>query len=81
MDILLYNKKPERNLSVYCLLLENGAIFTVGSNTHGQLGYETPSSDASHPQVVSVLATHWIRHVACGDTFTVAATNGEPTRP
>ncbi|XP_065181132.1 serine/threonine-protein kinase Nek8-like isoform X2 [Sycon ciliatum] len=56
------------------MLTESGACFTVGANTSGQLGYDLQADDAKRPQPVTVLSPHWIKHVSCGDQFTVAAT-------
>lgn len=53
----------------------DGELYTCGANQFGQLGYQT---DLNIKQAgrVTTLNDHKVTMVACGDTFTVAVTQG-----
>lgn len=53
----------------------DGELYTCGANQFGQLGYQT---DLNIKQAgrVTTLSDHKVTMVACGDTFTVAVTQG-----
>ena len=60
-----------------CLtFVASGECVTCGANTYGQLGYQRQSGHTL-PAVVDSLAGERVQHVSCGDTFTVACTDGE----
>lgn len=64
------------SVDLYNLLVENGELFTFGSNQFGQLGHGSAFSGAS-PHKVEGLANSFVSFVSCGDTFTVAATDSK----
>lgn len=53
----------------------DGELFTCGANQFGQLGYQTDFNSKQAGQVYT-LKDHKIQMVACGDTFTVAVSQG-----
>ena len=57
------------------LFSDDGVLYTVGSNTFNQLGYQR-EDDSLMPQKVLALEDKCITSVGCGDTFSVAVTDG-----
>eukprot|EP00794_Sanderia_malayensis_P007994 gene7994-8853_t len=55
------------------LLTDDGVIYTVGSNTFNQLGYQREDNVLT-PQKVLALEDKIVTSVGCGDTFSVAVT-------
>ena len=55
--------------------LDDGVLYTVGSNSFHQLGYQR-EDNSINPQRVIALKNKVIIDVGCGDTFTVAVTEG-----
>lgn len=55
-------------------LTDDGVLYTVGSNTFNQLGYQR-EDDSLMPQKVLALEDKCITSVGCGDTFSVAVTD------
>ena len=55
--------------------LETGQCYTFGSNQFGQLGWNAPSSnrEVNKPEKLKHLL---VKFVSCGDTFTMAVTQG-----
>ena len=53
----------------------DGQLYTCGANQFGQLGYQTDFNSKQAGQVV-ILQDQRITMVACGDTFTVAVSEG-----
>ena len=51
----------------------DGKLYTYGSNSFGQLGYQREVM-SREPQVVKSLREETVKLLACGDTFTVAVT-------
>ena len=49
---------------------------TTGDNAYKQLGYQKEKGDRE-PGVVTALADRAVRKLACGDFFTIVATEGE----
>ncbi|XP_065070111.1 serine/threonine-protein kinase Nek8-like [Rhopilema esculentum] len=54
-------------------LTDDGVLYTVGSNSFFQLGYQR-EDNAVTPQKVLALEDKVITYVGCGDTFTLAVT-------
>ena len=52
-------------------------MYTCGANQFGQLGYQTDLNIKQAGQVLT-LKDQTVCMVACGDTFTVATTQGNP---
>ncbi|XP_043826949.1 probable E3 ubiquitin-protein ligase HERC3 isoform X1 [Dromiciops gliroides] len=50
-------------------LLEDGEVYTCGSNTKGQLGHER---EGNKPEQIGALADQHIVHVACGESHSLA---------
>ncbi len=61
--------------SYLLFFLDDGVIYTVGSNTFNQLGYQREENLLT-PQKVLALEDKIVSSVGCGDTFTVAVTEG-----
>ena len=59
---------------LYSLTVE-GKCYTFGSNQFGQLGYEKEPQDR-RPAQVKALNSCKLSAVACGDTFTMAVSEG-----
>ncbi|XP_065178843.1 uncharacterized protein LOC135809421 isoform X2 [Sycon ciliatum] len=62
----------------YChsaLLSRDGAVLTFGNNQYGQLGLGN-NMKQSAPQLVKSLEKERVTHIACGNFFTVAITEG-----
>jgi alpha-tubulin suppressor-like RCC1 family protein len=57
---------------------ENGECYTFGSNQFGQLGVDANSHN-NMPTLITALDKESVSMVACGDTFSVAVTNGNVT--
>ena len=57
-------------------ILDDGVLYTVGSNSFSQLGYQR-EDNTMIPQRVLALEDKFITYVGCGDTFTVAVTEGK----
>ena len=53
---------------------ESGGCITCGDNGCGQLGYQKERGDR-RPAMVTALSRWKVDQVACGDFYTVAATN------
>ena len=62
-------------MSHSAVITDDGDVYTFGANQFGQLGH---GSDAPNNMPHKVMALHDkpVLFVACGDTFTVAATKG-----
>ena len=60
--------------------LDDGVLYTVGSNSFSQLGYQREDNSIT-PQRVIALKDKVIVNVGCGDTFTVAVTEGALVLP
>lgn len=60
----------------FSVIAVEGKCYTMGSNQFGQLGYDKEQSDR-RPGHVKVLSSSKISAVACGDTFTVAISDGK----
>ena len=58
------------------LFSDNKELITFGSNQFGQLGHGSAYNEAM-PQKVEALTGGNISLVTCGDTFTVATTEGK----
>ena len=58
----------------HCFTVE-GKCYTFGSNQFGQLGYEKEPQDR-RPALVKALNSCKLSAVACGDTFTMAVSEG-----
>ena len=57
------------------MISDEAEVYTFGANKFGQLGHgsDTPNN---MPHKVMGLADKSVQHIACGDTFTAAATKG-----
>jgi NIMA (never in mitosis gene a)-related kinase len=53
-----------------------GKCYTFGSNQFGQLGYDKDPQDR-RPALVKTLSPYKLINVACGDTFSVAVSQGK----
>lgn len=53
----------------------DGQLYTCGANQFGQLGYQTDFNSKQACQVLTLQGQR-ITMVACGDTFTVAVSEG-----
>ena len=63
---------------MFCIddvLVVDGELYTCGANQFGQLGYQTDFNSKQAGRV-TVEPDHKITMVACGDTFTVAVSQG-----
>ncbi len=58
------------------VILDDGVIYTVGSNKFNELGYQREDNSQS-PQKVLALEDKFVTSVGCGDTFSVAITEGQ----
>ena len=58
-----------------CCFTVEGKCYTFGSNQFGQLGYEKEPQDR-RPALVKALNSCKLSAVACGDTFTMAVSEG-----
>ena len=58
----------------------DGQLYTCGANQFGQLGYQTDFNSKQAGQVAT-LKDQRIIMVACGDTFTVAVSEGRLHTP
>ena len=77
---IAYKQKIFLDPSRQCFILhpEDGECYTFGSNQFGQLGVnKSVSARDTGPRTVDVLKEHAVSMVGCGDTFTVAVTQGE----
>ena len=54
-------------------LTDTGLVFTAGSNKHSQLGYVRGVNDL-RPALVEVPNKSKIKHIGCGDTYTIGVT-------
>ena len=64
------------SFSFSALLPTIGECVKCGANTYGQLGYQR-SSGHTLPAVVEELCSNRMLCVSCGDTYTIACTDGE----
>lgn len=58
---------------------EWGEIFAWGSNSKGQLGFDTQGQIVPIPKMIKTLATKHVIQIACGQNHSLALTNGEQT--
>ena len=56
--------------------LVDGQLYTCGANQFGQLGYQTDFNSKQAGQVLTLQGQR-ITMVGCGDTFTVAVSEGK----
>lgn len=59
------------------LILVSGQCYTFGSNQFGQLGYESDPNERGQPHCVMALQSYCVSAVGCGDTYSVAVTEGK----
>jgi len=64
-------------LTLDVLPADFGQLLTFGNNKYGQLGLGDFREHPGINLVSGVLAGRKVTQVACGDNFTVIATNGE----
>lgn len=64
------------SLPLSLLPSDTGEVVTTGDNAYKQLGYQKEKGDRE-PGVVTALADRAVRKLACGDFFTIVATEGE----
>lgn len=63
----------------HCGVAAEGKCYTFGSNQFRQLGFDKEPQDR-RPGLLRALTSYSITTVACGDTFTVAVTDGMYSR-
>ena len=56
---------------------EWGEVFAWGSNSKGQLGFDTKGQIVPVPKMIKTLATKHVIQIACGQNHSLALTNSE----
>lgn len=62
-----------KNVSLTCLV--TGRLYTAGNNKNNQLGYQRDNGDY-RPAMVESMSQKGVKHVGCGDTYTIIVTSG-----
>lgn len=75
-----FGNKPIRSVALgsshTAAVTFDGKLYTYGSNSFGQLGYQREAI-SREPQVVESLEEETVHLLACGDTFTVVVTSDQ----